>query len=403
LLGSGPVAGAGAAVDRYVRAGEPDVGTCTSIASPCGTVQYAVDMAGEGDRIHVTGGIYPGVQTRNGTTQTVHLTKTVSLLGGYNATFTARQPDVTPSILDAQNSGRVFYIAGEASPVLDGFVLNRGNAEAGGSTPWGGNIWAVGSSGPSLTVTLRNSIVMHGNAPTGSGRGGGVATVFANVKLEDCEFIHNEAGGSGGALRVEQTNLRIEDTVIHHNAANAAGGVAFANLSSAVMTNTVLADNRAAMDAADILVRGAYVRGYHTTLARGLGAAENAVYVSTSTFVNGVLSLKNSIIFSYTRGITVTPNSIMIPPNKAVLDGVLWYGNGENVGGAGLITVTNAYTGDPAFAADGYHLQAGSAAIGRGVSAGILTDIDGESRLAVPDLGADEYVAYVYIPVALRD
>jgi hypothetical protein len=403
LLGGEPVSGGALAVDRYVRVGEPDATDCTSMAAPCGTIQHAVDMAGDGDRILVTQGVYTDVHARGGTTQTVYLSKTVEILGGYNASFTTRRPDLIKSILDPQHKGRVFYIAGDADPVIDGVVLNRGDAGVGGGISWGGNILAIGGSGPSLTVTLRNAIVMQGSAPTGGGRGGGMAAVFANVRIEDCEFIYNESGGSAGALRTEQTNLRIVDTVIRHNTADSTAGIVFANLTSAVMTNTVLIDNTAAGIAADILVYGANVRGYHTTLARGLGTAENGVYVGNSTFGPGTLSLTNSIFVSYTRGITVTRGSFMQPPNKAVLDGVLWYGNGENVGGAGDITVTNAYTGNPAFAADGYHLAAGSAAIGRGVPTGILADIDGEARLAAPDLGADEYVAYVYLPVALRD
>lgn len=52
----------------------------------------------------------------------------------------------------------------------------------------------------------------------------------------------------------------------------------------------------------------------------------------------------------------------------------------------------NQYQGDPAFGADGYHLTAGSAAIDKGVPAGVFTDINSQPRSAsTPDLGADEY------------
>jgi hypothetical protein len=66
--------------------------------------------------------------------------------------------------------------------------------------------------------------------------------------------------------------------------------------------------------------------------------------------------------------------------------------------------VTHAYTGDPLFASDGYHLGAGSAAINRGVPAGANTDIDGQARDVAPDLGADEYPLdeKTYLPVIWR-
>jgi len=58
------------------------------------------------------------------------------------------------------------------------------------------------------------------------------------------------------------------------------------------------------------------------------------------------------------------------------------------------VTVQNQYEADPAFALDGYHLMTGSAAIDRGVDAGVLSDIDGHPRPygPAPDLGAVEYV-----------
>ena len=76
-------------------------------------------------------------------------------------------------------------------------------------------------------------------------------------------------------------------------------------------------------------------------------------------------------------------------------------------GGDGFITVTREITGDPAFAPDGYHLTAGSAAIDQGIDAGVTTDIDNQPRPQgiAPDLGADEYWLpdkRVYLPLVLR-
>ena len=109
--------------------------------------------------------------------------------------------------------------------------------------------------------------------------------------------------------------------------------------------------------------------------------------------------ITNAIIADQAVGITATAGSVVTAA------GVLWFDNQANIAGAGYIQVTHAYTGDPAFAPDGYHIGSGSAAINRGVASGVGSDIDGEARGSLPDLGADEYplVEGVYLPLVVRD
>jgi hypothetical protein len=69
---AGPPAQA-ASVVRYVAPGGKDSGNlCTASASPCATIQHAVDVAASGDEIRVAEGTYTGVSARAGTTQTVY-------------------------------------------------------------------------------------------------------------------------------------------------------------------------------------------------------------------------------------------------------------------------------------------------------------------------------------------
>jgi len=65
--------------------------------------------------------------------------------------------------------------------------------------------------------------------------------------------------------------------------------------------------------------------------------------------------------------------------------------------------------GDPAFAADGYHLTGGSAAINRGIRSGVGTNIGGDPRhfSCIFDLGADEFLGgpicrLLYLPAISR-
>lgn len=57
-LGVGP-ASAGGVATRYVATTGVDAGTCTSPASPCLTITYAVSQSGSGDTVRVAAGQYP--------------------------------------------------------------------------------------------------------------------------------------------------------------------------------------------------------------------------------------------------------------------------------------------------------------------------------------------------------
>jgi hypothetical protein len=88
-------------------------GNCGA-ASPCyATVQAAADAADSGDIIKVAQGIYTDVHARDGVTQVVYISKTVTILGGYTtADWATPDPENNPTTLDAQGQGRVFYATG---------------------------------------------------------------------------------------------------------------------------------------------------------------------------------------------------------------------------------------------------------------------------------------------------
>jgi hypothetical protein len=399
-----------AAPTRRPRQAPGDIITvCLSGGCDYATIQDAVDASTGGEIIKVATGVYTDVQTRNGTIQSVYLTKTVTIRGGFAPDFSSWDPEVYPTVLDAQRQGRVFYIVGDGSPVIEGLHIVNGDAEASGGASYGGGVSAIGNSGPSLTVTLRYNHVISNYAttvsPGGGGYGGGLSFIFSNAVLEENLIEHNVTDGSGGGLRLEQTNAWLRDNIIRHNQAigtntGAGGGIYMTNLATARMTNTVIADNEVSYGGAGMVVAGAYARMVHTTLARNHGGDGSGIYVVIGGIHStGNVSMTNSIVVSHTVGITVAQGHIMIGDNHALLDGVLWYDNGQNTGGGGIITVTHEYTGDPAFTTDGYHLGPDSAAIDAGVNAGVTTDIDGDPRPfgAAPDVGADEATCLVRV------
>jgi hypothetical protein len=92
----------------------------------------------------------------------------------------------------------------------------------------------------------------------------------------------------------------------------------------------------------------------------------------------------NSIVANHMTGISLM--------GSATVDYVLWHNNLMNTSDMGL-TLSNEFTGDPAFAWDSYHLTSGSAALNIALNAGVTNDMDGQSRPSYTgfDLGADEW------------
>lgn len=166
--------------------------------------------------------------------------------------------------------------------------------------------------------------------------------------------------------------------------------------SSPRLINDVIADNHAEHIASGVFVFSGKPSFYQVTLARNSGGDGSGLYLDNLYNTHSTIVMTNTILVDQSLGITVSLGT------TATLNGVLWYNNGNNYSGLGSVTVNSPTTGNPAFTPDGYHLTAGSAAINAGVPSGVATDIDGELRLGIPDLGADEYVPRILLPVVMR-
>jgi len=110
--------------------------------------------------------------------------------------------------------------------------------------------------------------------------------------------------------------------------------------------------------------------------------------------------LTNTILVSQTVGLYADIST------TATFDGVLWHGNSvANVDGSGLVTISNAYNGSPLFINPNnwdYHIEVNSTAINKGITTETNSDIDGDLRLGIPDLGADEKIWHNYLPIISR-
>lgn len=436
-------------------------GTCAG-NTPCTTsVQAAVDAALAGDEIRLAEGTYTDMHDcpRNDVVTTgvapavVCLSKTLTIRGGYNSTFTSRDAETYHTYLKAEGAGRVLYITGEISPTVEGLVINGGNAAGlGGNETHPADDVGGGVYIRTANVTLRENWITKNTAAQGGGGvylgrsdsylesnfieansgtlygdgagvqiysgapvligniisqnvsddvGGGVFLYRSDATLNANLIRENSAAISGGGVEAATCSPTLTGNIVAANTAEQGGGVLLW-YSHSQLTNNVIIDNVATEggQGSGLWIGGSTPALQHTTLARNTGGDGSAVYIANAQTTASTVSMTNSILAG--QGMAVNVNA----GNQLNLDAVLWFNNAINTGGAGSINVTHAYTGDPAFDADGYHLKADSAAVGRGVGSSILTDIDAQIRYGLPDLGADEYLAtgtqYLFLPLVVR-
>lgn len=183
LTAAAAAAPAGATL-RYVATTGTDSGNCAASATPCRTIQYAVNQsAATGDEIRVAGGTYTGAGsacTGLGTAAVACVVnKEIWIKGGYSTgDWGSPDPGRNPTILDGESARR-------------GLVVER-----------------TAPTAPAAALLLENFEVRNGRgAPrtlgTGDaltfGFGGGIDAVFAPVTIVSVTFTNNVAIGANSA------------------------------------------------------------------------------------------------------------------------------------------------------------------------------------------------------------
>ena len=280
---------------------------------------------------------------------------------------------------------------------------NVADHQGGGQKHYGGALVQQSDN-----ATLLDNLIIGNRA---ADQCGGVCFGASPNALLVGNIITGNSGGSpgfprtGGGLQfVDSTGARLDGNTVTHNSAIGVGAGLYLERSDVTLTNNVIADNQlASFDSFEGSGSGLYIAGssprlLHTTIARNGGGDGSGVYITDIFGRSSDVIMTNTILVSHTVGITVTAG------NTVTLNGVLWYSNTRNYGGPGTVAVTHEVTGNPAFAADGYHLTSVSAAIDKGVNAGVDDDIDGHARPQGGgyDLGADELLT-LYLPLVLRN
>lgn len=262
-------------------------------------------------------------------------------------------------------------------------------------------------------ATLENNAIRDNTTSMGADAwaGGLYLNYCPHAKLTGNTFSGNVAShwwGYGGGMVVNGgVYVSFEDNLIQGNKATIAdqasgwGGGAYIQYANPVFTNTVIIDNQANTAGGGLYVVGASPRLLHSTISNNVDPEAGVVAVSAWWYnLYSNVEMTNTIISSHTVGISVTQSSTV------TVHATLWHDNATDWLSAGVFHHTLDRTGDPLFDVDGYHLTESSAAIDRGVDAGVTQDIDGEDRPqgATFDLGADERLGKwaVYLPLVVR-
>jgi len=165
-------------------------------------------------------------------------------------------------------------------------------------------------------------------------------------------------------------------------------GIAIRDVPAFTFTNNIVGDSITASVELDSEEMGHL---YHNTLVgSGVGVHGTGMVILSPL----TATLANNIIVSHTVGITATPGASL------VVSRTLLRGNSSDP-----ITSTGVITQAPLFvapASQNYHLQENSPAVDAGIELGVSRDVDGDPRLSLPDVGADEIVEKAYLPLVIR-
>jgi len=311
----------------------------------------------------------------------------------------------TASSAAAGYGGGLYLDSGSATLTNNSVQSNTASSSAVG---YGGGL-SFRYSFPTLSG---NQILSNTASSNATGRGGGLYAALSHINSVRDTLRGNNASrtasGYGGGLALESCDyVEMKQSTIVQNTASLAsgatglgGGLYSANSAPLFLTNDIIGANAARNEGSGLWLEGlGEATLIHTTIANNTGGGQGLYGTGELTII-----CTNTIVAGHTQtGVLITEGA------SIRLAYTLWYGNGADRGGMGTITHTADFSGNPDFVAapsGNFHLGPSSAAIDKGINAGVSIDIDGNPRPYDRgyDLGADEFAGgvppkkYLYIP-----
>ncbi|MEO7309094.1 MAG: cadherin-like beta sandwich domain-containing protein [Chitinophagaceae bacterium] len=281
--------------------------------------------------IWVANGTYKPT-TDNDRTKSIAITRAdLKILGGFSGNETvasAADPIANPSIISgdigtpndmSDNSYRLMNIGGRAVDanglVVDGFVFEKGNANAPGDGDRSVGPAILSYLVPVGTAVQISRCIFRNNYGTATG------AIFLNnssFSFDGCRFTSNNSNGSGGGVLAYQCNQTFNNCVFAGNTVAGGGGAFYGNYGTATFSKTTFTGNSAGTGGA------IYQNRYHATVANSLFNANTSVSGGGAMFVhNGSNStVTNSTFFKNTAAtsggaiVLVEANSSIISSNN---------------------------------------------------------------------------------------
>ena len=166
-----------------------------------------------------------GVQQQGGITQTMFISQSLTIQGGYTHTnwLTVSAPETYTTTLDANRNGRVTYITGIVDVTLDGLYITGGDGGQSGGTQsnaarnFGGAVYVETGN----VLTLANNIV-YSNTVVGSNDNGGALGLDGTARTVISNSLFNEnytPSGQGGVIHMDDSTneLQISNSTFSNN------------------------------------------------------------------------------------------------------------------------------------------------------------------------------------------
>ena len=212
-----------AGVSWYVATTGDDADDCATTSTPCATINGAIGKATSGDTIYVATGNYIGTGT-----EVVLINKGVTLLGGWDSTFTIQD---ALSTIDGQSVRGGIYLDGSYIVTIDHFLITNGY-----TTAVGGGINNIAST----ILTLNDSVVSDNTAAVGGG-------IYNNgtLTLNYTVISNNTTQYNGAGINHDGGTLTLNYSTVSGNTATSSvgGGISSPSEGTLILNNSTVSDN----------------------------------------------------------------------------------------------------------------------------------------------------------------
>ena len=242
-------------------------------AKPFKTIQHAIDVAEEGQKVIVADGTYTPIESGD---------KAITIQSANGATATVI--DGGGSVICA-NLGGVSASSPMTNTVLRGFTLRNGYAAVDGGGALGGTLYncvvvsnkAARCGGGVVAAKLANCVIVDNRALGGNGGG------LYNSSAVNCTIVENTASGNGGGTFADIQGVENINCIVFGNAA-----IQESNISSTVTKRSCFTGDPSFVDAANGDFR---LLGDSPCIDMG-----NNRYVSGETDIRGNARIQNGVV-----------------------------------------------------------------------------------------------------------